>query len=274
MRIGLIGLALVIATLACAAIVPAQQSQAPGALAQAPAGLHQTAKNIPYLSGIWNRSANRNADGVFDDDATGVPFLGFSKQEPALQPTALKTYEANRNGVSDPRAKGRDDSDPSSSCFPPGPTRIFTIPRPFEIRQTPQIVYIISEADHWVRRIYTDGRKQPDGYPTTWMGYSIGKYEGDTLVVDTTNMNEKTWIDALGHPHSEELHLMERIRRANRDSLEIAFTFDDPKTYAKPWTGKKIFQLQPAGYEIKEDIVCSEYRKLGLRTEGYEFIKP
>jgi hypothetical protein len=106
------------------------------------------------------------------------------------------------------------------------------------------------------------------------MGYSIGKYEGNTLVVDTTDMNDKTWIDTLGHPHSDALHLVERFRRPSHDTLEIAFTFDDPKTYTKPWTGKKVYRLQPPGYEIKEDIICEGYRKLGLRTEGYEFIKP
>lgn len=274
MRIRFIASMVVIAAFASAVVLFAQQSQTLNAGTGRRSGAQQATKSIPDLSGIWNRSAGRTAAGSFDDDATGVPFLGFSKQEPPLQPAAIKVYETNRNGVTDPRAKGRDDSDPSNSCFPPGPTRIFTLPLPLEIRQTAQVVYILSEADHWVRRIYTDGRAQPDGYPVTWMGYSVGKYEGDTLIVDTTNINEKTWIDTLGHPHSNALHLVERIRRVNHDTLEIEFTFDDPKTYTRPWTGKKVFQLEPLGFEIKEDVMCNEYRKLGLRTEGYEFIKP
>jgi hypothetical protein len=186
----------------------------------------------------------------------------------------MEIYRANRKGVSDPRLKGRDDVDPSSSCFPPGPTRIFTLPRPFEIRQTADVVYILSEADHWVRRIYIDGRGHPDGYPSAWMGHSIGKYDGNTLVVDTAYINETTWIDALGHPHSDALHLVERFRRVNHDSLEIAVTFDDSKAYTKPWTGKKIYQLQPASSEMKEDTICDEYRRPGLRDDGFEFIKP
>ena len=229
---------------------------------------------IPDLSGTWNRSIGRPADGIFDDDAGGVPFLGFTKQEPPLQPSALKIYQTNRNGITDPRSKGRDDSDPSASCFPPGPTRIFTAPRPFEIRQTKEEVYILSEMDHWVRRIYVDGRGHPDGYPSTWMGHSIGKYEENTLVVDTAAINETTWIDTLGHPHSDALHLVERIRRLNHDTLEIEVTFDDPKAYTKPWTGKKVYQLQPPSYELKEDVICEDYRKPGLRTDGFEFIKP
>jgi len=262
MRNAFLGSILVILAFAFPAALLAQTAKQPG-----------TAKSIPDLSGIWNRSAGRTADGIFDDDANGVPFLGFTKQEPPLQPAAMEIYKANRKDVTDRRLKGRDDSDPSNSCFPPGPTRIFTIPRPFEIRQTAQVVYILSELDHWVRRIYTDGRTHPDGYPVTWMGHSIGKYDGNTLVVDTTDINEKTWIDTLGHPHSDALHLVERYRRLNHDTLEIEFTFDDPKTYARPWTGKKVYQLQPPGYEMKEDVICEQYRKLGLRTEGYEFIK-
>jgi hypothetical protein len=234
----------------------------------------ETGKSRPNLSGIWNRSSKSGADAIPEDEAGGVPFLGFSKQEPPLQPTAMEKYRANRNGVTDPRLKGRDDSDPSNSCFPPGPTRIYTLPQPFEIRQTADMVYILSETDHWVRRIYMDGREHPDGYPTTWMGHSIGKYEANTLVVDTTDINENTWIDTLGHPHSDALHLVERIRRVNHDTLEIEVTFDDPKTYTKPWTGKKTYQLQPSSYEIKEDMICDEYRKPGLRNDGFEFIKP
>jgi hypothetical protein len=242
--------------------------------------LAQTAKpsragtSTPNLSGTWNKGIERTAAGTFGDDADGVPFLGFTRQDPPLLPSAMEIYQTNRKGVTDPRSKGRDDIDPSNSCFPPGPTRIFTIPRPFEIRQTSEEVYILSEMDHWVRRIYTDGRGHPDGYPSTWMGHSIGRYDGNTLVVDTAAINETTWIDTLGHPHSDALHLVERIRRLNHDTLEIEVTFEDPKAYARPWTGKKVYQLQPPNYELKEDVICEEYRKPGLRNDGFEFIKP
>ncbi len=134
MRSAFLGSILVILPFAFQAALLAQTPKQPG-----------TAKSIPDMSGIWNRSAGRTAEGIFDDDASGVPFLGFTKQEPPLQPAAMEIYKANRKDVADRRLKGRDDSDPSNSCFPPGPTRIFTIPRPFEIRQTAQVVYILSE---------------------------------------------------------------------------------------------------------------------------------
>ena len=263
MRNGFLGSTLVFMALSYSSVLPAQTAKPSGVV-----------MNIPDLSGTWNRSTGRAAPGILDNDSSGVPFLGFSKQEPPLQPAALQIYQANRKGVTDARLKGRDDSDPSNSCFPPGPTRIFTAPRPFEIRQTAVEVYILSEMDHWVRRIYMDGRGHPDGYPSTWMGHSIGKYEGNTLVVDTAAINETTWIDSLGHPHSDALHLVERFRRVNHDTMEIEVTFEDPKVYTKPWTGKKVYQLQPSSFEFKEDVICEEYRKPGLRNDGFEFIKP
>ena len=263
MRNGFLRSTLVLVALAFSAVLLAQSGKPSGA-----------ASNMPNLSGTWNRGTGRTAAGVFEDDPDGVPFLGFTKQDPSLQPSTLDIYQNNRKGITDPRIKGRDDLDPSNSCFPPGPTRIFTLPRPFEIRQTAEEVYILSEMDHWVRRIYTDGRGHPDGYPSTWMGHSIGKYEGNTLVVDTAAINETTWIDTLGHPHSDALHLVERIRRLNHDTLEIEVTFEDPKAYTRPWTGKKVYQLQPVNFELKEDVICEEYRKAGLRKDGFEFIKP
>jgi hypothetical protein len=263
MRNGFVGSILVLVAFAFPAVLHAQTGKPPEAV-----------KGMPNLSGTWNRSIANTAAGVPNDDAGGVPYFGFTKQEPSLQPAALETYRANRKGITDPRLKGRDDIDPSNSCFPPGPTRIFTLPRPFEIRQTENVVYILPETDHWVRRIYMDGRGHPDGYPSAWMGHSIGKYDGNTLVVDTADINENTWIDTLGHPHSDALHLVERFRRVNHDTLEIEVTFDDPKTFTRPWTGKKTYQLQPPGYEMKEEMICDEFRRPGLRNDGFEFIKP
>lgn len=263
MKTGLTGSVLYLAASAFSAVLLAQTGKHP-----------EMIKNMPNLSGTWYQGTGNSAAGVPKDDASGVPFYGFTKQEPSLQPAALETYRANRKDLTDPRSKGRDDSDPSNSCYPPGPTRIFTLPRPFEIRQTEGVVYILSETDHWVRRIYMDGRGHPDGYPSAWMGHSIGKYEGNTLVIDTADINENTWIDTLGHPHSDALHLVQRFRRLSHDTLEIEITFDDPKTYTRPWTGKKTYQLQPPGYEMKEDMICDEYRTPGLRNDGFEFIKP
>ena len=125
MRSGFLGLTLVLPVFAFSAVMLAQTAKPSGAVT-----------NIPNLSGTWNRGIGHSAAGIFEDDPGGVPFLGFTKQDPPLQSSAMEIYQANRKGITDPRLKGRDDSDPSNSCFPPGPTRIFTVARPFEIRQT------------------------------------------------------------------------------------------------------------------------------------------
>ena len=108
-----------------------------------------------------------------------------------------------------------------------------------------------------------DGQGHPDGYPITWMGHSIGKWDGDTLVVDTVGIHEKAWVDNLGLPHSEALRVVERFRRVGQDTLEYELTADDPKAYTKPWTGKKIFRLMPPDYNIMEHVICEEYLELG-----------
>lgn len=236
------------------------------------------ARGMPDLSGVWGRRAVTNSAGIFADDPNGAPFLGFTRQAPPLQREAMEKYRANRRGVSDARARGHKDQDPLEFCFPPGPTRIFTEPRPFEIRQIPDVVYILSEINGTVRRIQTGGNQFDlkavvEGYPPTWYGYTVGRYDGDTLVAETVVIDEQTWLDSLGTPHSEALKLTERFRRANPNTLEIEFTFDDPKNFTRPWGGKKQFQLQPPGTEIKEHLLCEEFRNLGLRQSGYEFFR-
>jgi len=144
-------------------------------------------------------------------------------------------------------------SDPVFQCFPPGVPRIYLFNFPMQIVQIPGQVLMLFEYDHFVRRIYTDGRSHDAELGPLWMGDSIGKWEGDTLVVDTTNFNDKTLIDRVGRPHSNALHVVERIRRVDQNSLEIAFNVDDPKAYSKPWGAKLIFELKP-NWKVMEQI--------------------
>ena len=126
------------------------------------------------------------------------------------------------------------------------------------------MVLIMFEWDHAIRRIYTDGREHPEGYPLSFMGHSIGKWEGDTLVVDTMYLRPETWIDGLGHPHTEELHIVERYKRTG-DVLQIDFTFTDPKAYTRPWTGKKRFVAKERDFEMMEHNLCEDYLKMGTK---------
>jgi len=131
--------------------------------------------------------------------------------------------------------------------------------------QIPGRVIMFFEYDHFVRQIFTDGRQHPKDLIPSWMGDSIGTWEGDTLVVDTVGFNDKTWLDGEGHPHSDELHLVERIRRVSHDALTIDFTIDDPKAYTKPWVSHTIFELKQ-GWNIGE-VVCVDDNANFLDTE-------
>lgn len=223
--------------------------------------------------------ATRNAPPV---DISGVwhPHPGargraFGTEEPLMQPWAAAIYQRNRQGLTDPNDKGLDQYDPNYNCLPPGPTRNIGRPYPFEIRQFPDTVFLLFELGHWLRRFHVDGRGHPDGFPITWMGHSVGTYEGDKLVVDTVRVNDRTWIDGLGHPHSADLHLVENWRRIDHETLEYEVTFDDPKTFLKPWGGKEEFQLQRPPYdEILEDIVCEHLLEMGKRWPTGEPYEP
>ena len=134
------------------------------------------------------------------------------------------------------------------------------VPVPFEIMQTPDAIVILHEVQHMFRQIFLDGRALSPNPNPTWLGYSVGRWEGDTLVVDTRGFNDRSWLDGLGHPHTEDLHVIERYRRLDFGHMKIVFTIDDPKTYRKAWTNTMPAELTPPGAQIYEDI-CRENEK-------------
>ena len=233
-------------------------SQAPGSGA---------GKGIPDLSGVWDRPGAGNLARI---SPTGPQALsanggdgrgGYSNfivaERPSMTAWGQQRYDAVRVGVTDYEESPPDALDHERYCYPRGPTRMFTGGAwPFEMRQMSDVVFLLFERDHWVRRVHMDGRGHPDGYLVTWMGHSIGKYEPDTLVVDTVLVNDITWIDGLWHPHSEDAHFLERFRRAGHDKLEYTIWVDDPKAYTKPWEGKRMFELMPKNFEIMEHVLC------------------
>ena len=125
-----------------------------------------------------------------------------------------------------------------------------------EIMQVPGRVVMLFEYDHFVRQIFTDGRQHPQDMPPSWMGDSIGKWEGNTLVVDTVGFNDKTWLDLVGHPHTDALHLVERLRRVSHDTMTIDISIDDPKAYTRPWVAHSIYELKP-DWNIGE-VICED----------------
>ena len=187
-----------------------------------------------------------------------------------MTPWAVAKFKAAKPNVGPNAVTLAETNDPIVKCFPPGVPRIYLIrAEPLEIMQAPGRVVMLFEYDHFVRHIFMDGRQHLKDLPGTWMGDSIGKWEGDTLVVDTTGFNDKTWLDNDGHPHTEDLHLLERIRRVNHDTLTIDLTIDDPKAYAKPWGGHFVYELK-TGWDLGE-MVCEDnatFAEMEKKSEG------
>src|SRR5579863_4938457 len=178
----------------------------------------------------------------------------FAATEPPMQPWALAKYRSAKPGYG-PHASA-ESQDPIQSCLPPGMPRILLTPFPVQIVQTRDEVIMLFEYDHLVRHIDLGRRAHAKNLAPSWMGDSIGRWEGNTLVVDTTGLIASSWLDQVGHPHSDALHIIERIRRPDRDTMVDDVTIDDPKAYTKPWSGQQVFKLRP-GWHIME-YVCQD----------------
>ena len=199
----------------------------------------KTPDGKPDLSGIW-----RAAEGKYLQNITG------DLREVPFQPWAAALYK-ERVAV---LAKGR----PTERCLPHGvPDAMMVRSGPWKIVQTPRVTLILFEEMNHFRQVFTDGRSFPKDPNPTWLGYSIGKWEGDTFVVATTGFNDQTWLDDPGHPHTDAMHAIERFRRPDFGHLEIDITIDDPKAYSTPWTITARFDLLP-DTELIENLCDNE----------------
>src|SRR6202034_3346412 len=196
------------------------------AFAQAPADV-KPSSSTPDLSGVWN---------IKGSPATRYLSWGFTKEEPPMTPWAEERFKAAKPSFG-PRAV-EDSNDPVNptmlsavGCFPPGMPRLYLQPFPMEIIQVPGRVIMLFEFSHFIRQIYTDGRKHNTDLGPTWLGDAIGQWDGDTLVV-------------------------ERIRRVDEKTLTDDISIEDPKAYTKPWGGQITFQLRPT-WNITE-MVCED----------------
>ena len=199
----------------------------------------RAANGKPDLSGIWEVVGDRvmETDGrvrskyVYDiavDIPGGAPF----------QPWAKKVH--------DDRAKALGVGAPTERCLPHGiPDAMLTRTLPFKIVQTPGLTIILYEEFNNWRQVFTDGRALPVDPQPAWRGYSVGRWDGDTFVIETAGFNDKSWLDATGTPHTEALRTTERLSRTDFGHMEIQFSFDDPKTFTRPWSTTIRFNLLP-----------------------------
>ena len=208
--------------------------------------------------------------GIWDAMGAGVHPLGFSHLRPAFTPLGEKMFRANKPGRGITEVPVGLTNDPLDSCDPAGFPRsnLFEL-RAAQILQTSNQVLILYEYQRVWRVIWTDGRELPKDPDPTLYGYSVGKWVDDTtFVAQTVGLDERTWLDNSGDPHSGDLRVEERFQRVDHDTLNLTVTIDDPKVYTKPWAagGAVALKLQPPNREIKEFFCVptemEEYKRL------------
>jgi len=201
----------------------------------------KTADGHPDLSGVWMPNS-----APLQDLAVGL------QGEVPYQPWAAQVVKERANG-----ARGKDD--PAAYCVP-GMPNVIGLPYPYKIMHQRGVTVILYEGFTTFRQIFTDGRELPKDPQPSWLGYSVGKWDGDTFVVDTVGMNEKTWMDKAGRPHSDALHTIERYHRRTFGTMDVTLTIDDSKAYARAWT----VNLSPSRLVVGQDLleyVCTENNK-------------
>ena len=209
----------------------------------------------PDLSGLWQgppSTAAPSALGVQGDssdigDIHRNVFYEIKRAEEPLKPEAIALVSKRRN-----------EPQPQARCLPMG-TPSFMMVRAFKIIQTPQEIVMIGETPDPPRQIYLDGRGLPKDPDPTWMGSSVGKWEGDTLVVQTTGFKEESWLDNARHPRSQSMLITERFRRRDFGHIDLEIRYDDPKYYTRPFNNKTTLNLIPDSDII--EYVCTENEK-------------
>jgi len=235
----------------------------------------RTPDGKPDLSGVWMTNQESDAAGRPPQVRGGYAGAGFKEGLP-FQPWAadLQKRRAAEGGL----------NDPDGLCLPQGPLQYHVDPQPLKIVQTPTQILIIYESNYGLRTIYMDGRRLPPlGEPQPyWNGYSVGRWEGDTLVVESNNFKGVDplrvkgaepaifhgvgWLDHRGSPYTEAMRVTERFRRVNYGNLDIEFTVDDPKAYTRPFTVLVTQQIVPDGSELIE-FICHE-NQMFLKLTG------
>jgi hypothetical protein len=228
--------------------IPRTKDGKPNLSAPAPKG----ADGKPDLSGLWQRTrgpVNQRVNAGLAMGPNLEDFMRPGEKIPPLLPAAEGLHKARMANFMADRPSGR--------CLPHGIPDQMLIRVPFKIVQNPGVTFILYEEFARFRQIFTDGRAHPPVANPAWLGYSIGKWEGDWFVVDTRGFNDKSWLDDSGRPHSEALRTLEKFRRRDFGHIDMEITIDDPETYTKPWSFPMELELL-ADTEMIEDVCDNE----------------
>lgn len=242
--------------------IPRTKDGKPNLSAPAP----RAADGKPDLSGVWAAEPTVGAqqrqpatDASADPLGADLQFISkyalnilsdFKPGEEPLRPEAAAIVRQRMQNF------GKDS--PMSHCLPGG-VPFSTLIAPFKIVQTPGLIVMLLEDNNPPRQIHTDGRKHSADSLPSWMGYSTGAWQGDTLVVETIGFNDRSWLDAFGHPRSESTRIVERFRRRDFGHMDVDITIDDPKTYTQAITVKVTDRLLP-DTDVLESV-CAENEK-------------
>jgi len=220
---------------------------------------------LPLLSAAQQPAVNFG--GVWTNDPPAEPRafqnFAFSVDPPAMTAWAQARFDAAKPGRGRRSFAIAESDDPTYECFPPGTPRIYFHPFPMEFVHTPGRILMLFEYDHYFRQIFTDGREHRTDLAPTWMGDSTGRWDGDTLVVESVNFNDKTWLDRRGLPHSEELRVVERFTLVDDERLRVDITVEDPVAFTETWTAQRF--LRKTDWQI-EEFVCMD----NVNFEAYE----
>ena len=216
-------------TITAIALSTALMAAPPGTPTAQQQAVPRTADGRPNLEGIWQASSTAAAD--LQDHVAGLNMLAgrsvVAGGEIPYQPAAARQRAEN--------FQNRQTADPLSKCYIPGVPRVMYLDFPFQIFQTPKLIAMTFEWELDYRLLYTDGTPHPTD-ADFWMGDSRAHWEGDTLVVDVSNINDKTWFDMAGDFHSDALHVVERYHMSDHDTIQYQATMEDSKVFTKPWT--------------------------------------
>jgi hypothetical protein len=220
-------------------------------------GIPRTADGKPDLSGIWQAFGTANDNLLSHSASKGTPAgLGVVEgDEIPYRPEALAKMQEN--------FAARATRDTEARCYLPGVPRITYMPFPLQIVQMPDTTTILYEYVHAVRYIYTNGTPHPRGPIEWWMGDSRGRWEGDTLVVDVVHFTPNTWFDRTGNFHSEALHVVERYRLMDADTIDYEVTIEDQKVFTRPWTMRLLLyrRKEPNIQLLDYDCYAFEWEK-------------
>ena len=255
------GAMVAIAMAVCAPSASGQWSGRPSlAVARGPDGrpdlsatAPRTADGRPDLSGVWEPLADPTGKPGGIEGIVAPRYLQDVTRDaaatgPLMLPWAEALYKA--------RAANQFLDNPQIRCLPAGIPRVYALTFPFKIVQTPDLIVILYESGTLFRQIFLDGRRHPADPQPAWMGYSVGRWDGDTLIAETTGFNDQTWLDGTGHPHSERMRLTERFTRRTVGRMDLEITIDDPDTYSQPIRYVQPQALLPDAELI--EYICSE----------------